>query len=64
MPARVIWAGTVSPGLDFAGTVASDPVSVADVPPPFAWTATADEILAKVRLVQANVKKLVDNNAK
>jgi transposase len=31
---------------------------------PFTWTATADEILAKVRLVQANVKKLVDNNAK
>lgn len=33
-------------------------------PPPFAWTATADEILAKVRLVQTNIKKLVDNNAK
>jgi transposase len=31
---------------------------------PFTWTATADEILAKVRLVQTNVKKLVDNNAK
>lgn len=31
---------------------------------PFAWTATAEEILAKVRLVQTNVKKLVDNNAK
>src|SRR5690349_3177028 len=31
---------------------------------PFVWTATADEILAKVRLVQANVKKLLDNNAK
>jgi transposase len=31
---------------------------------PFAWTATADEILAKVRLVQASIKKLVDNNAK
>ena len=31
---------------------------------PFVWTATADEILAKVRLVQANVKKLVDNNVK
>ena len=30
----------------------------------FVWTATAEEILAKVRLVQANVKKLVDNNAK
>jgi hypothetical protein len=31
---------------------------------PFAWTATADEILAKVRLVQTNVKKLVQNNSK
>ena len=31
---------------------------------PFTWTATADEILAKVRVTQANVKKLVDNNAK
>jgi transposase len=31
---------------------------------PFAWTATADEILAKVRIVQANIKKLVDNNSK
>jgi hypothetical protein len=28
---------------------------------PFTWTATADEILAKV---QTNIKKLVDNNAK
>jgi len=31
---------------------------------PFTWTATAEEILAKVRLVQASIKKLVDNNAK
>jgi transposase len=31
---------------------------------PFTWTATTDEILAKVRLVQTNIKKLVDNNAK
>jgi len=31
---------------------------------PFAWTATADEILGKVRIVQANIKKLLDNNAK
>ena len=31
---------------------------------PFAWTATADEILAKVRIVQTNIKKLVANNAK
>jgi hypothetical protein len=27
-------------------------------------TATADEILAKVKLVQTNIKRLVDNNAK
>jgi transposase len=33
-------------------------------PEPFVWTATADEILAKVRLVQTNIRKLVDNNAK
>jgi transposase len=31
---------------------------------PFAWTATAGEILAKVRLVQTSIKQLVDNNAK
>jgi transposase len=31
---------------------------------PFVWTATTDEILAKVRLVETNIKKLVDNNAK
>jgi hypothetical protein len=29
---------------------------------PFAWTATADEILAKVRLVQTSLRQLVDNN--
>ena len=33
-------------------------------PEPFAWTATAGEILAKVQLVQTSIKKLVDNNAK
>jgi hypothetical protein len=33
-------------------------------PRPFIWTATADEILAKVRFVQSNIKKLVDNNGK
>jgi hypothetical protein len=31
---------------------------------PFTWTATADEILAKVRLTQLNIKKLVANNTK
>lgn len=33
-------------------------------PKPFTWTATADEILAKVQLVQTSIKKLVDNNAR
>jgi hypothetical protein len=31
---------------------------------PFVWTATAEDILAKVRLVQTNVTKLVQNNSK
>jgi transposase len=31
---------------------------------PFVWTATAEEILAKVRLVHTDVKKLVQNNSK
>jgi hypothetical protein len=31
-------------------------------PAPFTWTATADEILAKVAWVQTNVKQLVANN--
>jgi hypothetical protein len=30
---------------------------------PFVWTATADDILAKVRWVETNVKKLVANNS-
>ncbi|MFD9590975.1 hypothetical protein ACFWBM_40520 [Streptomyces sp. NPDC059980] len=30
----------------------------------FTWTATTDEILAKIRLVQTAVKKLVNNNSK
>jgi hypothetical protein len=31
---------------------------------PFVWTATTGEILAKVQLVQTNIKQLVDNNAR
>lgn len=31
---------------------------------PFVWTATADEILAKVRWVETNVKQLVANNTR
>ncbi|MET8150964.1 hypothetical protein ACIBSW_33810 [Actinoplanes sp. NPDC049668] len=33
-------------------------------PRPFQWTATTDEILAKARLTQLNIKKLVANNSK
>jgi transposase len=33
-------------------------------PRPFQWTATADEILAKVQLIQQNIRSLVDNNGK
>jgi len=33
-------------------------------PKPFSWTATTDEILARVQLAQTSIKKLVDNNAK
>ena len=29
---------------------------------PFVWTATADEVLARVRWVETNVKKLIANN--
>ncbi|MEU7637038.1 MULTISPECIES: hypothetical protein [unclassified Streptomyces] len=31
---------------------------------PFTWTATADEILAKVQLVRTRVKRLVNNKSK
>ncbi|MGW2370392.1 hypothetical protein ACWCZ5_33300 [Streptomyces sp. NPDC001667] len=31
---------------------------------PFTWTATTEEILAKARLAQTNIKKLVTNNSK
>ena len=33
-------------------------------PRPLQWTATADDILAKVELVQTSIKQLVANNAK
>lgn len=31
---------------------------------PFVWTATVDETLAKARLVQTNIKRLVANNSR
>jgi transposase len=69
-----IWFGIITRQSIRRGTFASVKVLIAQIrnyiahwntnAKPFAWTATADEILAKVRLVQTNVKKLVDNNAK
>lgn len=69
-----IWFGIITRQSIRRGTFTSVKVLVAQIrdyithrntnPKPFTWTATADEILAKVRLVQTNIKKLVDNNAK
>lgn len=68
-----IWFGIITRQSIRRGTFASVTVLVKQIrdyinhwnanAKPFAWTATADEILAKVQLVQASIKKLVDNNA-
>jgi transposase len=68
------WFGIITRQSIRRGTFTSVKVLIAQIrdyithwnndPAPFAWTATADEILAKVRIVQTNIKKLVDNNAK
>jgi DDE superfamily endonuclease len=69
-----IWFGNITRQSIRRGTFSSVKVLINQIrdyinhwnadPKPFAWTATADEILAKVRIVQASIKKLVDNNAK
>jgi transposase len=69
-----IWFGIITRQSIRRGTFSSVKVLIGQIrdyithwnanPTPFTWTATADEILAKVRLVQTNIKKLVDNNAK
>lgn len=69
-----IWFGIITRQSIRRGTFASVKVLITQIrnyiaqwnsnAKPFSWTATADEILAKVQLVQTNVKKLVDNNAK
>jgi transposase len=68
------WFGIITRQSIRRGTFTSVKVLIAQIrdyithwntnPTPFVWTATADDILAKVRLVQTNIKKLVDNNAK
>ena len=69
-----IWFGNITRQSIRRGTFSSVKVLINQIrdyinhwnadPKPFAWTATADEILAKVRIVQASIKKLVDDNAK
>jgi transposase len=68
------WFGIITRQAIRRGTFASVQVLVKTIrayiaswntePRPFQWTATADEILAKVRLTQRNIKKLVANNSK
>jgi transposase len=68
------WFGIITRQSIRRGTFASVQVLVKQIrdylthwntnPTPFTWTATAEEILAKVRLVQTNIKQLVDNNGK
>jgi transposase len=69
-----IWFGIITRQAIRRGTFASVAALIARIrtyvqhwnsaAEPFVWTATADEILAKVRLVQTNVRKLVQNNSK
>ncbi|WP_433663948.1 IS630 family transposase [Nocardia sp. CA-128927] len=69
-----IWFGIITRQSIRRGTFSSVKVLVTQIrdyithwntdPKPFEWTATTDEILAKVRLAQTNIKKLVDNNGK
>ena len=68
------WFGIITRQSIRRGTFASVKVLIAQIrdyithwnanPKPFIWTATAEEILAKVRIVQTGIKKLVDNNSK
>jgi transposase len=69
-----IWFGIITRQSIRRGTFASVKVLITQIrnyiahwntnAKPFTWTATTDQILAKVQLVQTTVKKLVDNNAK
>jgi transposase len=68
------WFGIITRQSIRRGTFTSVKVLIAQIrdyithwnanPKPFTWTATAGEILAKVRIVQASIKKLVANNTK
>jgi transposase len=69
-----IWFGIITRQAIRRGTFSSVQVLIRAIrdyittwnadPRPFQWTATADEILAKVQPVQTSIKKLVANNTK
>lgn len=69
-----IWFGIITRQSIRRGTFASVTVLVKQIrdfinhwnanAKPFTWTATADEILAKVQLVQTSIKRLVANNTR
>ncbi|WP_406071029.1 transposase [Micromonospora sp. NBC_01638] len=69
-----IWFGITTSQAIRRGTFASVQVLISSIrdyttswntnPRPFQWTATPNEIPAKVQLVQRNIKKLVVNNTK
>src|SRR3954452_9827814 len=68
------WFGIITRQAIRRGTFASVQILVRTIrayiaswnanPRPFTWTATAEEIPAKVRITQLNIKKLVANNTK
>jgi hypothetical protein len=68
------WLGIITRQSIRRGTFSSVKILIAQIrdylahwnkdPKPFVWTATANQILVKVQLVKASIKKLVDNNAK
>src|SRR6201746_1823241 len=65
------WFGIITRQAIRRGTLTSVRALIAKIPEyidpwnanprPFTWVATADEILAKVKVVEASVRKLVDN---
>jgi hypothetical protein len=73
LPAE-IWSGVITRQAIRRGTFTSLRTLIRQItdyintwhadPKPFSWVATADEVLAKVKVVEANVRKLIDNNAK
>ena len=61
------WSARSKPRADLAsshGISADLSLIRGTVAKPFTWTATTDQILAKVAWVQTSVRQLIDNNGK